>query len=1615
MKNFFVGLFVAISLVVSAQRVHFQSGTYILPINKEDLSRPLADEMAAGTFYRVVVAERIWSDSEKAQWTNAGWILEGYLPDRAYLLRGTPGKVRVPAGGNFLTWSRLEAEMKLSNVLSSGQVPDHAQAKDRWEVLFLMANTGAAQQFEKILAASDAATPVRLESDDANVVRATVVPQALRALAAYPGVQFVQQKEAPAEPENNVGRKNHRTNAVQAPYSGGRAYDGTGIVVGLGDDGDIGPHVDYTGRILANYSNASQGNHGDHVGGTILGGGNKDPRGRGNAPGADLVYYSYPGNLSQVDNHYALHTVRITNSSYSDGCNTGYTMNTRNMDQDIRQNKQLMHVFSAGNNGTANCNYGAGAGWGNITGGHKQGKNVIAVANLDGNDAIAGSSSRGPARDGRIKPDVAALGTNVFSTIENHSYASYTGTSMACPGTAGTLATLYHAYRSTHANAYPDGGLMKAIMMNSADDLGNAGPDFLFGYGRINALRAVRTIEQNRFAVDSVAAGQTDTLNFTVPANTKELRVMVYWTDPEALANAGRAIVNNLNMRVVRDGQFWLPWVLNPNPVVASLSAPAVRAVDSLNNVEQVTLADPSAGPYKLLVNGFAVPQGPQKYYVVYEFVSDNVELTYPVGGEAVVPGSTESVRWDASAGTTSFTLETSTNGGTTWTFAATAAANARAVNWSVPTTPTGNLLLRIVRGSQIDQVDAPLKAIGIPSGLAVAWMCPDSTRLTWNAVAGASAYTVYRLGSRDMDSLRTVSGTGTTLVMPANQNTWFAVAAVTSNGRPGERCIAIEKGTTLTGCIVQKDASVVAISSPAQGQYPSCQPTGSMAVRFVWKNSGLDTLYQVPFAYRLNNATPTLQTFNGVYPPGFQSTFTFGVPANSSAVGTYTLSIYAQLSGDQNRYNDTVKNVFSVVSSGTPAVLPYVQNFDSFTNCATTNNCATTVCALGGGLTNAPNGSVDNIDWRTHNGTTPTNNTGPNGDHTSGTGKYVYMESTNCFNQEAHLLLPCVNLANSTLPELSVWVNMNGASIGTFSIDVLADNAWNLNVVPPKSGPQGAGWIQIKASLAAYVGKVIQVRLRGTTGATGFSDMALDDISIQEITSAPTASFFAQPSNACPGQTIVLTDNSTNGSTSRKWRIQPAGAVFVNGTDSTSAVANVQLPAVGVYSVTLWASNPFGSDTVAVANALTISNGTALPIVQTFNNAWLPAGWQIGNPDNGTTWDRVQVVNRNGAASQAPRLDNFNYNSPLAEDYLVTPVFSAQGAAGQMYFDVAYAPYSASYPDGLRIDISTDCGQTWQPSGYSKTWSQLATTAATTSAFTPNSAAQWRVDTVNFPSGLSSVAFRFASINGYGNNLYLDNVNIETTTQVAPVASIAPLSGPFCIASPKIFTAQNPVASSTYQWNFGPNAAPSSATGPGPHSIVYVMPGAQTVTLQVSNPVGTDTDTAQFTVANPMVLAYSFQSNFGQQTVDLVDLTTPAPTARLWTFWDLTTSTLPALTKPFPATGGTYTVHFQVSDACATLDTSFTVYVSGLGTPEDNWGAWLAPNPTSGKALWHSNGATLLHWTALDGLGRAVRTSNASSDPKTIDLIDLPAGVYTILAQTDRGTAPIRLHVVPE
>ncbi|MDZ7846280.1 MAG: S8 family serine peptidase [Owenweeksia sp.] len=89
--------------------------------------------------------------------------------------------------------------------------------------------------------------------------------------------------------------------------------------------------------------------------GTIFGAGNIDPRAEGMAPGAEIYYQDYPDNLNNVDSDFNTQNVRITSSSYSNGCNAGYTNFTRQMDQDAIDNPALLHIFSAGNSGNSNC------------------------------------------------------------------------------------------------------------------------------------------------------------------------------------------------------------------------------------------------------------------------------------------------------------------------------------------------------------------------------------------------------------------------------------------------------------------------------------------------------------------------------------------------------------------------------------------------------------------------------------------------------------------------------------------------------------------------------------------------------------------------------------------------------------------------------------------------------------------------------------------------------------------------------------------------------------------------------------------------------------------------------------------------------------------------------------------------------------------------------------------------------------------------------------------------------------------------------------------------------------------------------------------------------------
>ncbi|MEO5674084.1 MAG: T9SS type A sorting domain-containing protein, partial [Chitinophagales bacterium] len=97
-----------------------------------------------------------------------------------------------------------------------------------------------------------------------------------------------------------------------------------------------------------------------------------------------------------------------------------------------------------------------------------------------------------------------------------------------------------------------------------------------------------------------------------------------------------------------------------------------------------------------------------------------------------------------------------------------------------------------------------------------------------------------------------------------------------------------------------------------------------------------------------------------------------------------------------------------------------------------------------------------------------------------------------------------------------------------------------------------------------------------------------------------------------------------------------------------------------------------------------------------------------------------------------------------------------------QLSFNVAYAYYSEYYWDGLRVMISTDCGNLWDVV-YDKEKDELATAPPTDVPFTP-SAQHWRteVEDLSIYTGFSNVMIKFETVSGHGNNLYIDNVAIN-------------------------------------------------------------------------------------------------------------------------------------------------------------------------------------------------------------------------------------------------------------
>jgi len=255
-------------------------------------------------------------------------------------------------------------------------------------------------------------------------------------------------------------------------------------------------------------------------------------------------------------------------------------------------------------------------------------KNVLSVGATDDNKNIESFSSRGPTLDGRIKPEVVANGGLLFSTVPGGTYETMSGTSMSSPVVTGVAGLLTQQWRNTFGGSSPTPTALKTLLIAGAQDLGNPGPDYTYGFGFVDAKASADLIiadggRGDRIRTAAVAQGGQFETDVTVQT-AQTLRLVISWTDPEVLLLAEnpdvKTLVNDLDLKVVTpSGQTVLPYVLDPN----NPSNTATKAVNSVDNVEEVEVPNAAPGVYHVVVSGTKVPvASPQSFVYPFLFAS---------------------------------------------------------------------------------------------------------------------------------------------------------------------------------------------------------------------------------------------------------------------------------------------------------------------------------------------------------------------------------------------------------------------------------------------------------------------------------------------------------------------------------------------------------------------------------------------------------------------------------------------------------------------------------------------------------------------------------------------------------------------------------------------------------------------------------------------------------------------------------------------------------------------------------------------------------------------------------------------------------------------------------
>ncbi|MFN2442476.1 MAG: S8 family serine peptidase, partial [Thermoanaerobaculia bacterium] len=196
-------------------------------------------------------------------------------------------------------------------------------------------------------------------------------------------------------------------------------------------------------------------------------------------------------------------------------------------------------------------------------------------------------------------------------TTEDGKYGNLQGTSMAAPVVTGITALLLEQWSRTMGPIGPTADVLKALLIHGAEDLGNPGPDYTFGFGLVNAKASVDTIRADerkgsRIRRGALEAGESHEFSFELAAGANA-RLTLAWTDPETepYPENETTLIDDMDLEVIApDGSKFFPWVLDPSDPDKA----ATRGVNDIDTVEQLELTATQGGTYRAVVRASAVP-----------------------------------------------------------------------------------------------------------------------------------------------------------------------------------------------------------------------------------------------------------------------------------------------------------------------------------------------------------------------------------------------------------------------------------------------------------------------------------------------------------------------------------------------------------------------------------------------------------------------------------------------------------------------------------------------------------------------------------------------------------------------------------------------------------------------------------------------------------------------------------------------------------------------------------------------------------------------------------------------------------------------------------------------